>query len=69
MQGIIKQLEACHEHFKAMKRDGEGLVFEEWEANFESALSIHRALIDRLKAIPTWHMSVDEMAAMTPEGE
>ena len=59
MDDIIKQLEACHD------------IFEECcdIDIINDALDLHRALIDRLKAIPTWHMSVDEMAALTPEGE
>ena len=71
MQGIIKQLEACHKEFdRLLNAWNEGVHMN--VALFRTACDTvltNRALIDRLKAIPTWHMSVDEMAAMTPEGE
>ena len=65
MDDIIKQLEACHDAFSAILDDipdAEGMQYDD-------LISLNRALIDRLKAIPTWHMSVDEMQKYTPEGE
>ena len=67
MDDIIKQLEACHEHFTEYI----GIMYEgrHEDERYLDLLAMHKALLERLKAIPTWHMSVDEMAKLTPEGE
>jgi len=48
MQGIIKQLEACHLAFKTLFMDGSVQPYDDYEESFKNVLEVHRALIDRL---------------------